>query len=60
MSKLRITWIKSSIGYGRGQRATLQSLGLRKINQSVEHEDVPTIRGMVAKVKHLIAIEEIT
>ncbi len=59
MGRLRITWTKSDIGYARDQRATLKSLGLRRLRHSVEHEDAPTIRGMVAKVKHLVRVEEV-
>lgn len=59
MGKLRITWKKSTIGYNRKQRATIQALGLRRLNQSVLHHDTPTIRGMVGKVEHLVHVEEI-
>ena len=57
MSKLRITWVKSGIGYERDQRRTLRALGLLRLNQSVEKDDSPTIRGMVAKVRHLVRVE---
>jgi large subunit ribosomal protein L30 len=60
MGRLRISWVKSQIGYKRDQRATLRSLGLRRLQQSVEHEDVPSIRGMVVKVKHLVKVEELS
>ena len=55
---LRITLIKSPIGYPQRQWGTLRALGLRKINQSVEHPDTPVVRGMVDKVNHLVAVEE--
>jgi len=55
---IRITWIKSSIGYPGDQKKTMDALGLRHVNQSVEHEDSPSIRGMVTKVCHLVKIEE--
>ncbi|MBI2863455.1 MAG: 50S ribosomal protein L30 [Chloroflexi bacterium] len=59
MGKVRITWIKSAIGYSRDQRATLRALGLRRLQQSVEQEDVPTVRGMTEKVRHLVRVEEV-
>ena len=58
MSKLRITWTKSGIGYPRDQRGTLKALGFRRLNQTIEHEDTPSIRGMVLKVRHLVRVEE--
>ena len=58
MSELRITQIKSKIGYPQDQRATLQSLGLRKIRQQVVRPDNPAVRGMIKKVRHLITVEE--
>ncbi|MCX7623261.1 MAG: 50S ribosomal protein L30 [Thermomicrobium sp.] len=57
--RLRITYVKSAIGYSERQRETLRSLGLRRLHQSVEHPDTPTIRGMVAKVQHLVRVEEL-
>ena len=59
MSKLKITYTKSSIGYNKRQKATVQALGLRKLNQTVEHDDTPVIRGMVKKVEHLVSVEEV-
>jgi large subunit ribosomal protein L30 len=59
MSKLRITYTKSMIGYRRDQKNTVLGLGLRKLNQSVIKPDTPTIRGMVAKVQHLVTVEEV-
>jgi large subunit ribosomal protein L30 len=59
MAKLRIKWVKSAIGYPKDQKATIQALGLRKLQQTVEHEDRETIRGMVFKVKHLVKVEEV-
>lgn len=58
MAKLRITWKKSGIGYSRDQRRTLKALGFRRLNQTIEHDDSPSIRGMVMKVKHLVSVEE--
>jgi large subunit ribosomal protein L30 len=57
--KIRIKYAKSSIGYERSQRATLQALGLRKLNQSVVHDDNSVIRGMIKKVNHLVVVEEV-
>lgn len=58
-NKLRITYKKSAIGYDKRQRATIKALGLRKLNQSVEHDDNAVIRGMVNKVNHLVVVEEV-
>jgi len=58
MGKLTITWKKSGIGYSRDQRKTIESLGLHRLNHTVEHEDTPSIRGMVTKVQHMIEVEE--
>lgn len=59
MSKLRITYRKSIIGYSRDQRGTLYALGLRKLNQSVIKPDNPSVRGMVFKIRHLVHVEEV-
>ena len=58
MTTLRITQVKSTIGTKPKHRATMRALGLRRINHTVEHEDRPEIRGMLARVPHLIAVEE--
>ncbi|MDY6916788.1 MAG: 50S ribosomal protein L30 [Chloroflexota bacterium] len=58
MSRLRVTWIKSDIGCPKDQRGTVKALGLHRLNQTVEHDDSPTIRGMIHKVKHLVRVEE--
>ena len=58
MSKLRITWVKSGIGYGRDQKRTLKALGFRRLNQSVVHEDTRSVRGMINKLRHLVKLEE--
>ena len=57
--KLRITYRKSTIGYNKKQRATIQALGFRKLNQTVEHNDTPEIRGMINRVNHLVMVEEV-
>ena len=56
-SKLRITYTKSAIGYPKNQKATVVALGLKKLNQTVEHVDNPQIRGMVHTVQHLVTVE---
>ncbi len=56
MSTIKIKQVKSRIGAPKDQKRTLDSLGLRKLNQVVEHEANPSILGMVNKVKHLVAI----
>jgi large subunit ribosomal protein L30 len=56
--KLKITLVKSPIGYNKRQRGTLRALGLRRINQFVEREDTPVVRGMIDKVSHLVQVEE--
>ena len=58
MSTVRVTQRRSKNGASKRQRDTLRSLGLRRIGQSVEHEDTPQIRGMVDKVKHLVEIDQ--
>lgn len=58
MAKLRITWVKSGIGYAQDQKRTLRSLGLKRLNQSVIHDDSAAIRGMVLKVRHLVEVAE--
>ena len=59
MAKVRITWIKSDIGYVKKQRRTLKALGFHRLNETVEHSDSPSIRGMIAKVSHLVIAEVI-
>ncbi|KKO51417.1 50S ribosomal protein L30 [Paenibacillus sp. DMB20] len=59
MAKLEITLVRSVIGRPEDQRVTVKTLGLRKINHTVVHNDNPAIRGMVKKVNHLISVKEI-
>ncbi|HEX7063618.1 MAG TPA: 50S ribosomal protein L30 [Bacillales bacterium] len=59
-NKLEVTLTRSVIGRPKDQRATVKTLGLRKIRQQVVHEDTPAIRGMVNKVSHLVAVKEIS
>jgi len=58
VAKLRITWVKSSIGYKETQKRTLAALGFHRLNQSVTHDDSLSIRGMINKVRHLVKVEE--
>ena len=57
--KLKITQIRSTIGRIKKQKEIIKALGIRKLYQSVMHEDTPQMRGMIEKVKHLIEVEEI-
>lgn len=59
MSKIRIKQVRSQINRPQDQKRTLTALGLRKMNQVVEHELTPQIKGMVAKVSHLVETEEV-
>ena len=59
MAKLQVTLIKSGIGYSQDQKRTLKSLGFRRLNQSVVHEDSSSVRGMITKVRHLVKVEEV-
>ena len=58
MTKLRITWVESGIGYAEVQKRTLKALGLKRLNQTVIHDDRSSIQGMINKVKHLVKVEE--
>jgi large subunit ribosomal protein L30 len=58
MTKLRIKWVKSAIGFSKDQKATIRALGFHKLQQTVEHDDQPAIRGMIRKVQHLVQVEE--
>ena len=57
--KLKVTLRKSSIGHPQDQRGTLRALGLKKLHQVVEHEDNPSVRGMLHKVGHLVVVEQV-
>jgi len=59
MAKIKVTQVRSKIGRPEGQKRTLIALGLRKINQSVEHEATPQVVGMVSAIKHLVSVEEV-
>ena len=58
MGKIKVTKVKSAINRTKNQKLTLEALGLRKMGQTVEHEDSPNILGMVNKVQHLVSVEE--
>jgi large subunit ribosomal protein L30 len=58
MSKIRITQTRSAIGETQKHRGTLRALGLRRIGQTVEHDDGPVLAGMLRKVRHLVRVED--
>ncbi len=58
MTKLRITWVKSTIGRRFDQKRTVRALGLRRLGHTVELGDSPSLRGMIKKVHHLVSVEE--
>ena len=55
---LRVTLVRSPIGFTKDQKKTVLALGLRRMHQTVEHKDHPALRGMIQKVIHLVQIEE--
>ncbi len=57
MTKLKITLVKSGIGYAEDQKRTLKALGFHRLNQDVTHEDSAVLRGMINKVRHLVKVE---
>jgi len=57
-NKIKVTWERSGINQKEDQKRTIRALGLRKLGQTVEHEDNRTIRGMVLKVRHLVSVKE--
>jgi len=57
-AKLRITLVKSAIGYSVRHKATVRALGLNRLHQTVEHPDTPVVRGMLAKIAHLVVVEK--
>jgi large subunit ribosomal protein L30 len=58
-TKLRITWVKSSIGYSPRHKGTVRALGFRRLGDVVEQDNTPAIQGMVHKISHLVRVEEI-
>lgn len=59
VKKLKVTLTRSAIGYTERQKRTVRALGLRRMDQSVLHDDSPAVRGMIAKVGHLVSVEEV-
>lgn len=59
-NRLRITLVHSGIGNKEDQKRTIKALGLHRLNQSVVHEDTPSIRGMVHAIRHLVQVEEVS
>ena len=57
-NKIKVTLVKSAIGYSQRQKDTVRALGLRRLGQTVEHNDTDAVRGMVNKVSHLVKVEE--
>lgn len=57
--KVRVTYVKSAIGYSERHKATIRALGFSRLNQVIEHVDSPSLRGMLAKVSHLVRYEEV-
>jgi len=55
---VRVTLVRSPIGYTKDQRATARALGLRRLHQTMEHKDTPTVRGMIRKIIHLVHVEK--
>jgi large subunit ribosomal protein L30 len=55
---IAVRWVKSQIGFDQRQRRTLRGLGFRRLNQRVQVEDTPAVRGMIYKVRHLVVVEE--
>lgn len=58
-NKLRITYVRSAIGYNVRQKRTIRALGLTRLGATVEREDTPAVRGMINKVRHLVRVEEV-
>jgi len=56
--KLKVKLVKSAIGYSSRQKATVRALGLRRLGQTIQHNDTPVIRGMINKVSHLVEVND--
>ena len=59
MAKIKVTKVKSAINRTKNQKRTLEALGLKKIGQTVEHDNTPNILGMINKVNHLVSVETV-
>jgi large subunit ribosomal protein L30 len=57
-STVKVTWVRSGIGYNKRQKATIQALGLHRLHQTVELPDNPATRGQIDKVKHMVEVQE--
>lgn len=55
---IRVTLVRSAVGYSKEHKATVRALGFKRLHQTVEHVDTPTLRGMLYKVAHLVVVEE--
>lgn len=58
MAKIKVTWERSGINQREDQKRTIRALGLRRLGQTVEHDDTRDIRGMITKVRHLVTVQE--
>ncbi|MFC2104282.1 50S ribosomal protein L30 [Bacteroidota bacterium] len=58
MAKIKVTQVKSGIGSTKRQKRTLEALGIRKLNNTIEVKNTPQIQGMITKVRHLLKVEE--
>ena len=58
VKKIKLTLVRSAIGFPEPQKATVRALGFRRLHQTVEQDDTPVIRGMIAKIVHLLRIQE--
>jgi large subunit ribosomal protein L30 len=56
---LRVKYVRSAIGYAQDQKDTIRLLGFTRLQQTVEHNDTPAMRGMIRKVRHLVKVEEL-
>jgi len=59
MARLKIVQVRSAIGRQKNQKATIRTLGIHRLHEVVVHEDTPQIRGMIARVQHLVMVEEV-
>jgi large subunit ribosomal protein L30 len=59
MSRLKVTQVRSAVDRGARQRGTIRALGIKRMGDTVEHEDRPEIRGMIRAVRHLVKVEEV-
>jgi large subunit ribosomal protein L30 len=55
---VKVTLVRSPIGYTKSQKDTVKALGLRRLHQTVEHKDSPALRGMIRKIVHMVQVEE--